>query len=368
MTASLRWTFESLRTRLDELATPTREKERHAFWVSDRLLGIARAPHGGIELFLVGPPLHSHTAVVSRHLVHDRWAVAEGDAELPANRVVLPAAPHFFALATLIAIELMRAGIELGRTLQAVFDDVEPILELALRRGALTQESVVGLVGELLALEQALSAVSDRPELRHAVLDMWRGHVAGERDFVIGHAGVEVKTTRSESSSHHINSLHQIEPGLREDGVPEELWLLSIGVSHTQEAGFALPQVVERLLTLLHDADIPAGSPSPLQQRLLRDIAAYGGPGGFGYDHLTMSGWGVYQQKLALTFTPRFYDMVDADIRLIRRADLTETFVSPDYIQYRVDFPERVNPRNPVPSWQRTLVTMVRRGVGLPTM
>ncbi len=364
---ALKWTFESLRAHLDDLDTPVVEKERHAFWVSERLLGIARAPHGGIEIFLVGPPLRPHTAVVSRHLEYNRWAGAEGSAELPANRVVLPAAPHFVSLAALIAIELIRAGLERGRSLQAVFDDVEPILELALRRGALTQESIVGLLGELLTLEQSLSAVSDRPELRHAVLDMWRGHVVGERDFIVGSVGVEVKTTRLSTSSHHINSLRQIEPSRREDGGVEDLWLLSIGVSHTQEAGFTLPQVVDRLLALLHESALPAGIHSPLQQRLLRDIAAYGAPGGFGYDHVAMASWGIYQQKLVLTFTPRLYEMADPDVRFIRRADLVGTFVSPDDIHYRVDLPDVVGPRNPVLSWQRALVKMVRRGVGLST-
>ena len=155
------WTFERLRARLDDLAAPAHEDERQAFWVCERKLGIARAPRGQLEIVLVGQRLTPRTAVVARHLQHDTWSV-DGLAEISANRVVLPAAPHFVAIAALLAIELLRAGLDTSASLQAVFDDVEPLLELALRRGALAEESIVGIVGELLTLEQAL--VCPEPE------------------------------------------------------------------------------------------------------------------------------------------------------------------------------------------------------------
>lgn len=360
-------TFEVLRTLLDALPIPARAGDRSTHWAFSRLLGVARTSDDAFELFMVGPRLHPRSATVRRHLEHGTWSVAGSEDTLEANRIVLPPAPHFVAIAALIAIELARAGIGTDRRLQDVFDDVEPIVDLALRRGALGEEHLTGLVGELLCLEEMLDAVVNRVELRSTVLDMWRGHAIGRRDFLIGAASVEVKTTHQESSSHKISGLHQVEPDPTAETAEQELFLLSVGLAATEQEGQTLPQVVNRVLDRLREHGLPPGTLSPLQARFLDDVANYGSGSARGYDHRTMEDWQVYQGRFRLTFTPRLYDMSDDAIRVLRRRDVEGTHVSPDDIQYRMDLPTTVSGWNPAPSWQHAVHRMVRDALSMDT-
>lgn len=354
--------FESLREVLDALPMPAQSGDRNTYWVFPRLLGIAKSSGAVFEIFLVGPQLRPHTATVRRHLEFGAWLVTTNGSTMDANRVVLPNAPHFVAIAALIAIELVRAGLNAGRSLQDAFNDIEPILELALRRGALTEDHVVGLVGELLVVEEMLDMVAQRPELRQAVLDTWHGHSIGRRDFSLASAGIEVKTTQQESSSHKISGLHQIEVD-SSDGVGErEVFLLSVGLAATEHEGRTLPELVSGIFDRLAD---PAIKTSPLQSRFLDDVARYGASSGRGYDHRTMSAWPVYQVRYHLTFTPRLYDMSDPDVRVVRRRDLAGTHVDADDVQYRLELPATINAVNPASSWQRTLARLVRTALSI---
>ena len=349
------WTFERLRERLDLVEAPSVAGNRETLWVVDRLLGVARSHLGGVEVFLVGARLHPRTATVRRHLEHGEWGTSSGDV-IEASRLVFPNEQHFVALGALICVEMLRAGASASRPLQSVFEEVEPLIELALRRGALTEESVLGLVGELLALEQMLLAVADRAELAPSVLDMWRGHHRGERDLTIGAMAIEVKTTRHDSSSHRLAGFSQVEPAEGEDG----LFLLSLGLAPTAAGdGQTLPDVVDRLLAAL--GPWTRGGPlSPVQERLLRDVAAYGQGDSAGYDHLTMAEWTAYQTTFRTTFTPRLYDLTDPDVRLLRRADVADKFVDPGTVEYQADLPAAVNGRNPAANWTLALGRIVR--------
>jgi hypothetical protein len=347
--AAVPWSYESLRSALDQLEIPAVAGHRNTLWVSERLLGIARNHMGTVELFLVGPRLHARTSTVRRHLEHGEWMGADNEV-FEANRLVLPPLNHFITIAALIGIELVRSGINSGRGQQAVFEEVEPIIELALRRGALSEEALLGLLGELMVLEQLLVAFVEQPSARSFVLDWWRGHQRGERDFVIGTTALEVKTTSQQSSSHQIQSLHQVELGEGE----EELLLLSVGLAPATTGAQTLPAMVDRLLAILGD-DSPTESLNALQLRLLRDVAAYGVGGGPGYDHLTMSNWAAYQTEYRLTFTPRLYDLLDPGLELLKRADLDGTVVNLSSVSYIADLPDRVNGYNPAGNWVTVL-------------
>lgn len=351
------WAFESLRDRLAAVQLPATPGDRETLWVVERLLGLARSQFGAVEIFIVGGRLHPRTGTVRRHLEHGEWIGAQGQI-IEASRIVLPHDEHFVAMGALIGVEMLRAGIGEGVPAQVVLEEVEPLIELALRRGALSEESLVGLIGELLALEQLLLSPGGDPAQFSTILDMWRGHRMGERDFVVGTAAIEVKTTGHDSSTHQINSLGQIE--LDED--EGRLFLLSVGLAPTAAGGQSLPDVVDRILGLLGGWE--AGQVlRPIQQRLLRDVFGYG-VGGAGYDHLTMSTWAAYQVPFRTTFTPRLYDVADPDVRLIRRADLLGSFVDPTSVTYAVDLPATVNGLNPVANWSRELVRLVGAVVG----
>lgn len=359
--------FEQLRSELERLVPPVTAGDRNIYWVSARKLGIAKTNSEALELFLAGPKLHPRTATVRRHLEHARWEIAGCGEQLDASRIVFPPAAHFLAIAALIAVELLRAGVNDSRPLQDVFDEVEPIIELALRQGTLGEEHLVGLMGELICLEVMLDAVIARPELRLSVLDMWQGHRPGLRDFLIGTAAIEVKTTQQDSSSHKVSGLHQVEPVSTE--VEKELFLLSVGLAESEYEGQTLPEVVQRILDRLAGPSSPSSGNkilTPLQQRFLDDVARYGSTGARGYDHRTMSAWKVFDARYRTTFTPRLFDLMDEDIRILRRRDLAGMHVSPDDIQYRVDLPPTINGLNPSPSWQHAVSNLVQGALGLP--
>jgi hypothetical protein len=358
-------TYEGLRDQLLALDAPISAGERTTLWVLSRKLGIARTFDNSFELFVVGERVHPRTSIVMRHLEYGRWEVAGTEERFEASRLILPPAPHFLAVATLIAVELHRVGLGTDRPLQDVLDDVEPIIEMALRRGALGESHQLGLLGELICLEVMIDAVLRHPELRMSVLDMWQGHRQGLRDFRIGGVAIEVKTTHQEASSHKISGLHQVEPTQVEEVAEESLFLLSVGLASSEHEGQTIPEVVQRIVNRLADPAAHALALSPLQKRFVDDVARYGSGTSRGYDHLTMAQWQVYGTRLRATFTPRLYDLGDPDIRIIRRRDLAGTYVSPDDIQYRIDLEPTINGMNPVASWQHTVVRLVRAALGI---
>jgi hypothetical protein len=355
--------FEVLRAKLEELEAP-RGEFRRVLWVVPETLALGKTSRGAVELFLVGPPIVPTTAVVRRHLQHQSWTTELGGKEIQANRIIFPHASHFIALAALIAVELLHAGLATGSAVAQAFAAVEPIVELALRREALADESIRGLVGELLTLEQALIAVLQEPEKRSAVLDMWRGYRWGERDFLLGGTGVEVKTTLLSCSSHQISSLSQVEPSATEGEPEHNAYLLSFGLIQTESAGFTLPELVNRILALLSDPALPSGTRSPLQERIVREVEAYGAEtSGACYRHAEALSSTAYQQRFQVTFQPRMYDLSDPEVRILRSADLVGTFVNRSNISYQVDLPESVSEGNPAPNWRRLIQTLVTQAL-----
>lgn len=139
--------FETLRAELEALNVPSGQV-RNLRWLAPPL-AIGRTPAGDFEVFIRGSELHATSSLVRRHLQHGDWRPEEGGEPFSANRIVLPSAPHFAAIAALIAIELIRAGIAAPYGPQKAFTDVEPIVEMAIRRGALPENVIIGLIGEL---------------------------------------------------------------------------------------------------------------------------------------------------------------------------------------------------------------------------
>jgi hypothetical protein len=254
----------------------------------------------------------------------------------------------------LIAIELLRAGIDRPRGLQPAFTDVEPIIEMAIRRGALSESVIIGLIGELTVLRQLILARIDQPESMMRALEFWQGWQEGGRDFRIGNHSIEVKTTQTSTSIHNFGGLHQIEPSLLPSGTMEKLHLMSIGLASSTAMGETLPSMVSSILTLL----LSTAAGSELADEFVRRVSLYGSQAGACYVHATMQEWSVYGMRYAHTFLPRLYRVDDPAMRLIDREMLANTFVQAQGLSFTMHIPERVSAFNPAPSWEVELEMM----------
>lgn len=345
--------FESLRNDLEALPLPDGHA-RNLRWLATPL-AIGRTTSGDYEIFIRGSELRASSSLVRRHVQHGDWRPENGGDPFSASRIVLPAAPHFASVAALIAIELLRAGVAGPPGAQQAFTDVEPIIEMAIRRGALSEESIIGLFGELTLLRQLLLACAGEPEHKLRRLDYWHGWREGGRDFRIGNHAIEVKTTRASASIHEFSGLHQLEPAQLASGQMEDLHLLSVGLTASSVMGENLPAIVSTIVNLLSG---PSTRPE-LPDEFLRRVSLYGSVSGNGYFHATMQEWSVYGTRYTHTFLPRLYRIDDPAMLTLRRDQLARTFVQPEGLAFTMHIPERVSAFNPALNWEAELDAMV---------
>jgi len=344
--------FEELRTELEDLAVPDGHT-RFMRWLAAPL-AVGRTGSGDYEVFIRGPELTAASPLVRRHVQHGEWQGKDGGEPFPASRIVLPSAPHFASIAALIGIEFLRADVISAAGPQQAFTDVEPIIEMAIRRGALPENVVVGLVGELTVLRQLVLSRTDRPSTLMRALEFWQGWQEGGRDFRLGEHSIEVKTTQAGSSIHEFSGLHQLEAGILPSGNREHLHLMSIGLAASTTMGESLPAIVGSIATLLTNA---TGAPE-LADEFVRRVALYGSQSGGGYVHATMSHWSVYDIRYAHTFLPRLYRVDDPAMKLLDRSMLAETFVQASGLAFTMHVPDQVSAFNPAPSWEAELEAM----------
>lgn len=153
---------------------------------------------------------------------------------------------------------------------QAVAHGLGHYQELLSVSGYLSADKEIGLLGELLVFE----AVAKKHGGATA-LDAWRGgDQKEEHDFGLPGHDIEVKTTASENRTHRISSLQQLAETER-----RPLWLTSVQLTRGGASGTSLPQLVERLITLigpddedrfserLHGAGFRADQPSHTYRR-----------------------------------------------------------------------------------------------------
>jgi hypothetical protein len=344
-------TYEFLREMIGGLAPADQESHREISWCNAaHTVGLSRDSRGCIEVFVVCPELHPTIAVVRDCLEYQEWFTRDG-ARLEANRFVLPSGEHFDAVAALIGVELLAAGASTDPA--HAFATTEPMLALALRRVALADEAVLGLIGELVFLEAMLKRVS--VSSRQAVLDAWTGSVPATRDFQLGPVGVEVKTTTGATSSHFIHAVGQVELGASVHGAAEtSLFLLSVGIRWLDDSsvGRNLPEIVEAIINLLD---------SPLAQEAFIDrTRQYGGDVLLGYNHPEDRNKVRFQRTFELRFE-RLYDLSDAAIHIIRAVTLDGLdHVGHDSVQFRIDLPSQVRgDLNPVAGIQRIITRIL---------
>lgn len=152
-----------------------------------------------------------------------------------------------------IGIDASAARVEAYGLLAAVVDDVvdgqsnalalrrsiDSFRDILARRTRMSDEKMLGLLGELVVLDH----LAARLEPRRA-LEAWLGPDSEEHDFVLDDVDIEVKTTASEQRRHRISSETQLQPS---PGRP--LWLLSLQYTRGGDAaqGIRLGDMVARV-------------------------------------------------------------------------------------------------------------------------
>jgi len=202
----------------------------------------------------------------------------------------------------------------------AVSEAVSALRDLLAGRSRLTEEKILGLVGELLVLTRAIDGLGEE-----AAIGAWLGPLAEEHDFAFEQFDAEVKTTKSESRVHVIGSETQLEP---EPGRP--LYLVSIQLTRAglAEHGFTLPSVIADVRSRLD------------QTRRTFDAAIEG------------LGWrdadaDLYKVRYQLRSTPRAY-LVDDEFPAITSARLDQVVPKRPHVgsvTYRVNVTDLAHAR-----------------------
>ena len=347
-------TFERLLAAAQTLPHAVVESDRIVHWCDkSQRIGLSRQSSGAIEIFLVGEEIVATTPLVRRHLNFDTWNRNSG-LRFDATRLVLPPAEYFTAAAAFLVEELLRHGAEAD--LSAGFSRTEPLIEMVLRRTALSEEEMLGLLGELRLLDALLFHSRGAADHKR-ILEAWHGHERSARDFVFVGSSVEVKVTRSRHSTHDINSLMQVNPHRSDTGSPlEDLHLVSFGFGAVGEGdGFTLPSVVDGILEKLG-----RDSGDELHVLFLDKVARYGSRGSFGYVHEEMRTWSAYENRWAQQFC-RVYDLCDPAIKVLTPNLVSASaHVPSESISFRIELPEKLsgdlNPRGDILEFAATLL------------
>jgi len=328
-------TYEELVEHIASLAVPEDPTQRDIHWATDRkVVGVSKTGANLTEIFLAGPQLdpvsHALREVVD---FQSWWRNRRGEPAFEANRIVLPDAGHFDRVAAFLCVELLRNGAD--EDLALAFARTEPILELTLERLRPSDQSLLGLIGELLFLAAACEA-ADASHVA-SVVGGWHGWRPSLRDFSWGRIGVEVKTTIGPTSTHSVQGTHQVEP---DTGNGEDLlFLLSVGLRPPIDPHpntVTLPGLVDRILSRLTAAGVEPDT-------LLVRLREYGATAGFGYDHRSMREDPAFTVAFEVGFV-RAYDMTDQNVAVIRSDNVAEhQHVNPRSLRFVVQLPVTVS-------------------------
>lgn len=341
-------TFETLRDALKS-ATPAKSaQERRITWVGgSHLIAFARDDKGLLEVFLLGGPLDAREPTVRERLVHDMWETVSGE-HLAANRIRLPDGDHFDAIAATILLELLAKGYE--DDAGGAFQRTEPLIALALAPARSENAVLTGLAGELLTLA---SMVRLHPTWSETFLDAWCGWGRSSRDFQLGSVGIEVKTSTTSASRHHIQGWYQVECGVAANGTAETgVYLLSIGIQwlSVDSSGATIESLVREIVSAL---------PGSRRPGFIESVRGYCGA------QLLIDEDGTAGQvslrRPFISTHERLYDLQDDRIRLPRSADFARfTALVSDSVAFEIELPERVRgDRNPVVGLAAALSTLL---------
>lgn len=340
--------YEEILDQINAIPTGVTGDDRTITWLTDaKVVGLARNSHGHLELFLAGDPLKTRTGTVRSAIQHHSWH-RDGQPPLSASRIRLPALGHFDQVGAFIAAELLREKADAN--LEHAFAVTEPLIELAIKRLEISENAILGLVGELLLVD----ALCRRADDLHVgpLVKAWDGWHRSARDLTWEGTGVEIKTTTRTTSSHSIHGVRQIEPVPATDGNPGEACLLLVSIGLHQAVpnvpALSIPSLVESIVERL----IATGA-SSLVEEFLKRVAMYGSESGIGYEHATMANEAPFTTSFNVAFV-RGYNMADPAVEVLRHDDVVaHQHVDAQSLTFRIELPATINLDNPVAGARR---------------
>jgi hypothetical protein len=340
--------YEEVLKQINAIPAGVTGNDRTITWLTDaQVVGLARSSRGHLELFLAGDQLKPRTGTVKSAIHYHSWH-REAQPPLSANRILLPALGHFDQVGAFIAAELLREKVDAN--LERAFAVTEPLIELSIKRLQISENAILGLVGELLLLD-ALCRLADNVHVG-SLVQAWDGWRRSARDLTWQGTGVEIKTTTRATSSHAVHGVHQIEPAPATDDAPGEarLLLVSIGLRQADPnvPALSIPSLVDSIVKRL-----TASEADGLVDEFLRRVAMYGSESGIGYEHATMANEAPFTTPFTVTFI-RGYDMADPAVEVLRRDDVVaHQHVDAQSLTFRVDLPATISLNNPIAGARR---------------
>jgi hypothetical protein len=337
----MKTTFEELYELVRALNVPTEEGQRLVEWCDGaERIGIARDRDGGYEIFVTGDELRPTLPIVARHLQYDSWDQVDRP-RTRANRIVLSSAPHFASVSCFLVEELYRH--DAPKSPQSAFAEIEPLVEMALLKPTVEEETAIGLLGELCLLEQLIESAQDAKDVARCI-ESWRGYEQAARDFMMGRYAVEVKSTRGNHSYHHISNISQVDPHRDIGGEPlEDLFLVSCGFVPPDSrlgAEISIPERTDQILRLLAD---PGVERNAIQELFLERLRQFGLGDEAGYDHDTMQGDSTYGRSWSMSFC-RVYSMNSPDMDVIRRSEVEQrSYVPVETLSFVIELPSNAD-------------------------
>ena len=335
--------YEEVLEQINAVPAGLTGNDRTINWLTEaQVVGVARNSRGHLELFLAGEQLKPRTSAVKSAIHYHSWH-RDTQPPLSANRILLPALGHFDQVGAFIAAELLREKADTN--LERAFAVTEPLIELAIKRLEISENAILGLVGELILLDALCRRVDDM--YVGPVVQAWDGWRRSARDLTWKGTGVEIKTTTRTTSSHAVHGVHQIEPVAATDDAPGEsrLLLVSIGLRQTDPnvPALSIPSLVESIVARLN-----ASGASGLVGEFIKRIAMYGSESGIGYEHATMANEAPFTTPFSVTFV-RGYDMTDPAVEVLRHDDVVaHQHVDAQSLTFRVELPATISLNNPI--------------------
>lgn len=347
--------YEEVLDQINAVPAGTTGEDRTITWLTDaQVIGLARNNHGHLELFLAGDQLKPRTGTVKSAIHYHTWH-RDTQPPLSANRIRLPALGHFDQVGAFIASELLREKADAN--LERAFAVTEPLIQLAIKRLEISENAILGLVGELLVIDALCRRADDL--CVGPVIQAWDGWRRSARDLTWEGTGVEIKTTTRTTSTHAIHGVHQIEPAPATDDDPGEarLLLVSVGLhpADPNVPALSIPSLVESIVDRL-----TATGSSGFVDEFLRRVAIYGSESGIGYEHSTMAKEAPFTSPFTVTFV-RGYDMADPSVEVLRRDDVVaHQHVDAQSLTFRVELPATISVDNPIAGARRVAEAILR--------